>query len=119
RRPRHRLEAEVIRDTMLAVSGSLDPTAFGPGTLDEQSKRRSIYFTVKRSKILPMMQVFDAPDALVSLGERPTTTIGPQALMLLNNPNIRTYAKSFARQIAQDGKASIEDAVRAGYLSAI
>ena len=88
-------------------------------TLDEGSKRRSIYFTVKRSKILPMMQVFDAPDALVSLGERPTTTIAPQALMLLNNPNVRTYAKSFALRIAPDAKTSFEDAVNAGYVTAI
>ena len=92
---------------------------FGPGTLDEQSKRRSIYFTVKRSKIMPMMQVFDAPDALVSLGERPTTTIAPQALMLLNNPNVRTYAKKFARHIAPGAKTTVEDAVKLGYLTAI
>ena len=43
-----RLEAEVIRDSMLAVSGTLDPTLYGPGTLDEGHTRRSIYFMVKR-----------------------------------------------------------------------
>jgi cytochrome c553 len=118
-RPRHRLEAEAVRDNLLAVSGLLDPRLFGPGTLDESSKRRSIYFTVKRSKILPMMQVFDAPDALVSLGERPTTTVAPQALMLMNNPNVRGYAKSFARRIAADGKTALEDAVKAGYMIAL
>jgi hypothetical protein len=118
-RPRHRLEAEVVRDNLLAVSGMLDPSMFGPGTLDEGSKRRSIYFTVKRSKILPMMQVFDAPDALASLGERPTTTIAPQALMLMNNPNVRGYAKSFARRVAADAKIALEDAVRTAYLIAL
>jgi hypothetical protein len=59
-----------------------------------------------------MMQVFDAPDALGSLGERPTTTIAPQALLLMNNPNVRGYARSFARRIAG---IPLEDAVKAGY----
>lgn len=119
RRPRHRLEAEVIRDSLLMVSGQLDPKMFGPGTLDEASKRRSIYFTVKRSKLVPMMQVFDGPDALSGIADRPTTTIAPQALMLMNNPNVRSYAKSFARRIAPDAKTSVEDAVKAGYLMAL
>ena len=89
RRPPHRLEAEVIRDALLAVSGTLDSRTYGPGTLDPASKRRSIYFTVKRSKLVPMMQVFDAPEALGGVGQRPTTTIAPQALLLMNNPNVR------------------------------
>ena len=46
-----RLEAEAIRDAMLAVSGVLDETMFGPGTLDQRALRRSIYFTVKRSQL--------------------------------------------------------------------
>jgi hypothetical protein len=49
RRDQRRLESEVLRDCMLAVSGRLDRTLFGPGTLDEASVRRSIYFRVKRS----------------------------------------------------------------------
>ena len=48
RRIPRRLEAECVRDSALAVSGLLDTTMFGPGTLDENSKRRSLYFTVKR-----------------------------------------------------------------------
>ena len=63
---------------------------YGPGTLDDDSRRRSIYFTVKRSKLMPMMVVFDAPEALVGVGERPTTTIAPQALLLMNNPQVRS-----------------------------
>jgi mono/diheme cytochrome c family protein len=119
RRLPHRLEAEVIRDSLLAVSGRLDPTMFGPGTLDEGSKRRSIYFTVKRSKLLPVMQLFDAPEALTSVGERPTTTIAPQALLLMNNPHVRACARGFARRIASDAKTSVEEAVKAGYQIAL
>ena len=56
---------------------------YGPGTLKETSTRRSIYFTVKRSQLIPMLQVFDWPDALQGMGEldRPPT-IAPQALLL-------------------------------------
>src|SRR5690606_12424068 len=79
-RPR-RLEAEAIRDSLLAVSGALDRTLYGPGTLDQLSPRRSIYFTIKRSEMIPMMQLFDAPDALQGISQRQTTTIAPQALL--------------------------------------
>ena len=63
-----RLEAEPIRDSMLAVSGLLDETMYGPGTLDQNTRRRSIYFTVKRSQLIPMMMVLDWPEALNSIG---------------------------------------------------
>jgi cytochrome c553 len=117
--PPRRLEAEVIRDSLLAVSGALDPKMFGPGTLDESSKRRSIYFTVKRSKLIPMMTIFDAPEALGSMAERPTTTIAPQALYLLNNPQVRGYALSFAKRIAPNDKVTLEDAIKSAYQIAL
>jgi hypothetical protein len=119
RKPPRRLEAETIRDTLLAVSGRLDARMYGPGTLDLNSRRRSIYFTVKRSKLIPMMTIFDAPEALGGIAERPTTTIAPQALYLLNNPQARSYALDFARRIAPGGKTSLDDAVRAGYVIAL
>ncbi len=119
RKPLHRLEGEVIRDSLLAVSGELDDKMFGPGTLESASKRRSIYFTVKRSKLMPMMVVFDAPEALVSMGDRPTTTIAPQALMLMNNPQVREYAHRFARRVAIDPKTLLEDAIRSAYRIAL
>ena len=53
---------------MLAVSGQLDETQFGPGTLDEAMRRRSIYFMIKRSKLIPFLQVFDTPEPLASVG---------------------------------------------------
>jgi hypothetical protein len=119
RQPARRLEAEIIRDAILTVGGDLDPKMFGPGTLDEKSKRRSIYFTVKRSKLMPMMVIFDAPEALSGMAERPTTTIAPQALHMLNNPQVRQAAKGFARRIAPAATTSLEDAVRAGYQIAV
>lgn len=94
-----RLEAEIIRDAMLALSGRLDRTQFGPGSLDEGMQRRSIYFMIKRSKLVPMMQIFDAPEPLVGVGRRPSTTIAPQALMFMNNPHVRDYARAFAERV--------------------
>jgi cytochrome c553 len=115
RRPPHRLEAEVLRDALLSVSTLLDKRMYGPGTLDESSRRRSIYFTVKRSKLMPMMTVFDAPDGLGGVADRPTSTIAPQALLLMNNPNVRAYARGFARRIAPVASASLEESIRSAY----
>jgi mono/diheme cytochrome c family protein len=97
----HRLEAESIRDTLLWITGALDATPFGPGTLDESTRRRSIYFTVKRSQLIPAMQVFDAPEPLVSQGTRPATTVAPQALWLMNNPQVRHWAGLWAKRVTE------------------
>lgn len=116
---RRRLEGEAIRDAMLAVSGALDPTPFGPGSLDEAQPRRSIYYTVKRSQLIPMMVLFDAPEPLQSMGLRASTTVAPQALLMMNNPQVRSYAAAFARRLA--GEAGDEPAaiVRLGYAYAL
>ena len=110
-----RLEAEVIRDAMLATSGELDDTMFGPGTLNEGMKRRSIYFMIKRSKLIPMMQLFDQPEPLVSQGNRPATTIAPQALLFMNNPQVRQYARSLAVKLEPSAEDSMASAVQQGY----
>lgn len=94
-----RLEAEPIRDSMLAVAGLLDTTMYGPGTLDVNMKRRSIYFFIKRSQLIPMMMLFDWPEHLVGIGQRPTTTIAPQALALLNSPQCRQWSQAFAQRV--------------------
>jgi cytochrome c553 len=103
RRVPQRLEAEAIRDSMLAVSGTLDETMFGPGTRNENSRRRSIYFTIKRSLLMGSMVAFDLPEPLVSQGSRPTTTVAPQALILMNSPQARTWAEGLAKRIASAG----------------
>ena len=98
-----RLEAEAIRDSMLAISGLLDDTMYGPGTRDENSKRRSIYFNIKRSQLIGSMVAFDQPEPLVSQGGRPTTTVAPQALILMNSPQARQWAEGLAKRIASAG----------------
>jgi hypothetical protein len=94
-----RLEAEAIRDSMLAVSGQLDKTMYGPGTLDAGMKRRSVYFFIKRSQLIPTMMLFDWPEHLVSIGQRSTTTMAPQALMFMNSVQGRQYAEAFATRL--------------------
>ena len=98
RRTPARLEAEVIQDSILKVSGRLDERMFGAGTLDERMLRRSIS-VIKRSKLIPSMQLFDSPEPLVSQGSRPVTIIAPQALHFMNNGQVRASAMELARQL--------------------
>jgi len=110
-----RLEAEIIRDSMLSISETLDPTPFGPGTLDNNQKRRSIYFFIKRSKLIPMMMLFDAPDSLQDMALRPSTTIAPQALLMMNSNIIRGYADAFAIKVIKEAGAKPEDQIRRAF----
>ena len=114
-----RLEAEAIRDSLLFVSGVLDTNMFGPGTLDQASRRRSIYFTVKRSQLVPAMQAFDAPEPLVSQGTRPTTTVAPQALFLMNSQPVRSWAAAFAKRLTTSPEQPLAEAVARAYALAL
>jgi hypothetical protein len=119
RRSRVRLEAEVIRDAMLAASGELDPQLFGPSTLDPAHKRRSIYFMVKRSQLVPSMMLYDAPDALQGLGQRASTIVAPQALAMLNNEQVIERARAMARRLLEPEGATPDQAVQRSYLTAL
>ncbi len=114
-----RLEAEAIRDSLLFVSGVLETNLFGPGTLDEASRRRSIYFTVKRSHLVGAMQAFDAPEPLVSQGSRPTTTVAPQALWLMNSPHVRSWARAFSERFSPTAGQPLTAAVERAYALAL
>lgn len=103
-RPPRRLQGEAIRDTLLAVSGRLDPTPYGPpvlihltsfmegrgrpkesGPLDGKG-RRSIYVAVRRNFLSPFMLAFDTPTPFSSMGRRNVSNVPAQALFLLNDP---------------------------------
>lgn len=118
-RARTRLEAEAIRDAMLAASGLLDDEMYGRGSLDESHRRRSIYFTIKRSKLVPSMMLYDAPDSLTGMGRRAATIVGPQALAMLNNQQVLDYAQAFAARLTSGDGLPSEEAVRRGYEIAI
>ena len=117
-RPKRRLEAEAIRDNWLAVGGQLDATMYGPGLADEGMKRRSIYFRIQRSQLIPSLQVFDWPDTLTSASARSTTTVSPQALLFLNNPNVRAAANAFAAKLKPHADKGLSAVVDAAYRSA-
>ncbi len=120
-RPR-RLEAEAIRDAMLAVSGSLDTKMFGEpidlavrGTGEvaangeEGRGRRSIYLLVRRTTPVTLLNVFDAPVMETNCVRRPSSTTASQALALMNGSFITSRARAFASLIV-DGADSVGDA---------
>jgi hypothetical protein len=119
RRPPRRLEAEAIRDALLAVSGTLDATMYGPGTLDENVPRRSVYLTVKRSRLIPLLQMFDAPEAIQSIGGRQTTTVATQALAMMNSPFVRQRAEKFAQRVRPKSGEGLPQAVDDAYRIAL
>jgi len=119
RRGAKRLEAELIRDSLLEISGRLDRKMFGKGSLDQKSNRRSIYLTVKRGRLIPILQLFDAPDAMQGVGKRNESTVAPQALAMLNSPFIRELSAGFAKQVWPDKKTSLAQAVDSAYRLAL
>lgn len=124
RMPRRRIEGEIIRDSILAVAGSLndkvggepvfpyiDPALFqssskrtwnGRPDTDESTWRRSIYVFSKRSIPLPMFEVFDKPDTIGSCARRNRSTVAPQALILMNNSFVTLHAKRFAERLTKE-----------------
>lgn len=114
-----RLEAEAIRDSLLAVSGLLDERPFGPGTLDPAMRRRSLYFTIKRSRLPNVMLVFDWPEHLVSIGRRATTTIAPQALYFMNSPEARGFAEGLAERARTAASPRPDGPLEAAYRLAL
>ena len=129
RMPLRRLDAEALRDSMLFVSGKLDPTPGGPpdGIIAEQDGlvlakatlsgkwRRSIYIQYRRTEIPTMMDTFDYPVMGPNCLERPVSTVSPQALMLMNNKRVREFAAAIAEKIEAAGHRDFQSQVKAAY----
>jgi hypothetical protein len=111
-----RLDAEEIRDAVLAASGQLDlkrpegsPVLeldngiVRPGKalqdLRKPTNHRSVYLPIVRGHLPEMLQVFDAPDPSLIVGQRDVTTVAPQALFMMNNPFAITQAHQMARRV--------------------
>ncbi len=92
-----RLEAEVIRDSMLVLAGQLDETVGGESQ-DFGSKRRSLYLKQKRGHFPNQQDLFDGPDGVVSCAQRQTSTNALQPLWLLNSGFVQEMAEAFARR---------------------
>lgn len=115
---RKRLEAEAIRDTILKVSGQLDPTRGGPtirkaGQYDLNyrfdTRRRSLYVPWFRNSTLDLFEVFDVANPNLVVGRRSVTNLPTQALFLMNSPFIREQAGHTARRLIGD-QATVADA---------
>ncbi|MFO0500855.1 MAG: PSD1 and planctomycete cytochrome C domain-containing protein [Acidobacteriota bacterium] len=121
-----RLPAESIRDSLLAVSGDLDPALYGPG-IDvyytgktegggkvgplDGARRRSVYQRIKRNAQNPFLEVFDAPKPTSTRGQRDSTNVPAQSLTMLNDPYVIEQASRWAGRIVADGGTSARDRV--------
>ena len=109
-----RLDAELIRDALLAVGANLDISMFGPSILDN-TPRRSVYLRVKRSELIPMMTMFDAPEPTQSVGERISTTVATQSLALMNSPFVRQQAEKLSQRIRPTPQTPLSTSVDLAY----
>jgi hypothetical protein len=100
--PTHRLEAEAIRDSMLAVSGTLSRQQGGPSINRADAPRRSVYLTVKRNAPLAELSLLGFPDSSSSCGRRTVPTTPVQSLLLLNGKFANTQARAFAERVRKE-----------------
>lgn len=110
-----RLEAEVFRDALLAVSGRLDPQRGGPGR-DSRSNHRSIYLTVRRASPVPELEIMDTPDTNFSTGRRNVSTPPLQALTWMNGKFAQDQADLLAQRLQKEAGADPEAQVRRAFL---
>jgi hypothetical protein len=140
-RPR-RVEAEILRDAMLEVSGQLNRQTLGPPFKPPISSeaqvarnlkspypadvkdgpdnhRRSIYIFQKRVIPYPLLAAFDRPDSQQSCSRRDATTVAPQALALLNDPFVRARSLDFADRLMRETKDDEANAIRRAFSLAL
>jgi len=128
-----RLSAESLRDSILAVSGKLNPQPGGPGIkpriradllpASQRNKwpalaaegpaqwRRSVYIYVKRQLLMPMMELFDAPTTTDSCAERMQSVVPTQALVLMNDEFVEDHAGFLAQRAAAGADGDLPKAI--------
>jgi len=141
RAPYRRLEVEAIRDSILAASGRLNPKMYGPAMypyvppaalegssdpdkiwkpFDEQdASRRTIYTFVKRSMIVPMLEVLDLCDTTRSSAKRNNTAVPTQALTLFNGEFVNRQAGHFARRLMEEAGDDSRDQIELAFRLAL
>ena len=124
---RQRLEGEIIRDSLLAVSGRLSRKMGGRGVFPpilaealkgttawpvsanpEDHTRRSLYIFARRNLRFPFLETFDLPDSNLSCPKRERSTTAPQALALLNASDVIDAAKALALRVEKEAKSNEE-----------
>jgi hypothetical protein len=130
RMPKRRLEAEALRDAMLAVSDRLDLTPLkgspvvrggeGPvgfrfrgGDLGGSDTHRTVYMPIVRDLVPEALTLFDFPDPSLIIGERATTTVPAQSLYLMNNPFVIRQAEALADKLHAAGSDDASQIARA------
>ena len=138
---RRRLDADAIRDSILAVSGRLNlkmggvgvilpltkeeilaarmPYLWPPNPDPQEHNRRSIYLQAKRSLTVPMLQIFDAPDTARSCSRRETSTVAPQALAMMNSRFALDQAEAFADRLRRETGGAPATLVEAAWSTAL
>ena len=141
-----RLEAESVRDAVLAITGKLNRTPFGPpiptredefgqvvlgagardgngivqtsGTLGNDAFRRSIYVSVRRSKPLSVLETFDAPIMSPNCERRVASTVAAQSLLLMNSRFATSSADDMAERLFRECGADVDKQVERAWLLA-
>jgi len=136
RMPIRRLEAEAIRDSILAVSGRLDAKLHGPSVMPHLTQhmtgrgrpavsgpldgdgRRSIYINVRRNFLTPMLLAFDYPLPFTTIGKRSVSNVPAQALALMNNPFVVQQSETWSKRVLSDPKQTPTQRVATMYVTA-
>ena len=134
--PIRRLQAEVIRDRLLAVSGRIDKRQFGKGPMVHITSfmrnnrsprgsgpmdgdgRRSIYVEVRRNHLEPMLMAFDKPTPFSTIGKRTVSNSPAQPLIMLNNPFVHKQASIWADSLLKSDAVTTSDLVGLAYKQA-
>jgi len=102
RMPRARLDAEELRDALLATSGELDVTAGGPAPRDPGSLRRTLYVMTVRSDRAGWRTLFDGADPTAIVDVRNQSTVAPQSLWLMNDEFVLARAAALAARVQRE-----------------
>lgn len=132
-----RLQGEAIRDSLLSISGRLDPAMYGPpvpihltpfmsgrgrpgrsGPIDGNG-RRSIYISVRRNFLSPMMLTFDTPIPFNTIGKRNQSNVPAQALIMMNDPFVIGQAREWAAKLCAQKEQATEARVKLIYRTAL
>jgi hypothetical protein len=115
---RRGLEAEAIRDALLAVAGRLDATPGGPAFPDPAVPRRTLYLLSARTgaNTSDFGRLFDRADPGSIVGQRGQSVVAPQALFFLNDPLVRDLARALAARVARESPPDVEPRIRRLYM---
>ncbi|MFM2211786.1 MAG: hypothetical protein RL639_980 [Verrucomicrobiota bacterium] len=116
-----RLEGEALRDSLITLAGRMEHRMYGPGdnalATAKDQVRRSVYLTIRRNALNPLITTFDGPKPFTTVGRRDATNVPAQSLTLLNNAFVLDAAKQWAKTL--DPKQSAADRVDALFIQAL